>query len=234
MPQTEVEEASAPAAAPAPAPRAAAAVPHVRQAHNWDCGLACVLMALQARGGGGAPEATLGALRRACGTESVWTIDLAHLLASFGVAARFYTVNPGVNPAYVGERFYRRGWDEDWRRVERLFADAEARGIRVVRRRLGRGELAGLAGDPGCVVIVLTDKRFLAYSGDGEAAPQPQPSRGGDYTGHYIVLAGYDAREDAFVVRDPARPTGASTLGAEQLERARTAFGTDQDVLLVP
>jgi Guanylylate cyclase len=44
--------------------RSAVAVPHVQQAFNWDCGLACVLMVLRAAGVRGQDLGTLRALCR--------------------------------------------------------------------------------------------------------------------------------------------------------------------------
>ena len=66
------------------APAAADEVPHVRQSHNWDCGVACALMALRALRAQGAEGDLVQHMRRMCGTTSVWTIDLAHLLAPPG------------------------------------------------------------------------------------------------------------------------------------------------------
>ena len=40
-------------------------------------------------------------------------------------------------------------------------------------------------------------------------------------------------QEDVYLCRDPARLPATSTLEAGALERARTAFGTDEDVLVV-
>jgi Guanylylate cyclase len=35
--------------------------------------------------------------------ESVWTIDLAYLFASYGIRAQLFTINPGVDPSYSEE-----------------------------------------------------------------------------------------------------------------------------------
>lgn len=75
-------------------------VPHVQQEQNWDCGLACVLMVL---GSLGAQRCDLRTMRRLCTTQSIWTIDLAHLLRAFGVDVRFVSLELGVNPQYSTE-----------------------------------------------------------------------------------------------------------------------------------
>lgn len=51
---------------------------------------------------------------------SVWTVDLAHLLRSFGLAVQYSTLTLGTNPGYVEEAFYGQ-MHEDFIRVETLF-----------------------------------------------------------------------------------------------------------------
>jgi len=77
-------------------------IPHVLQSHNWDCGLACVEMAMRALGV--APhECSLRTLRTRVPSTSVWTVDLVHIICSFGVKFRFLTTTIGVNPLYKNE-----------------------------------------------------------------------------------------------------------------------------------
>mmetsp|Transcript_34511 Transcript_34511/g.48165 ORF Transcript_34511/g.48165 Transcript_34511/m.48165 type:complete len:135 (-) Transcript_34511:609-1013(-) len=61
----------------------------VLQEEDWDCGLACALMVLRAlqysmssiQGGSGRRALpSMKELRERCETQSIWTIDLAHLL----------------------------------------------------------------------------------------------------------------------------------------------------------
>ena len=77
-------------------------IPHVLQSHNWDCGLACVEMAMRALGV--APhDCSLRTLRTRVPSTSVWTVDLVHIICSFGIKFRFLTTTIGVNPAYKDE-----------------------------------------------------------------------------------------------------------------------------------
>ncbi len=59
---------------------------------------------------------------------SIWTIDLAHLLAHYGHRVAFTTTTIGINSDYANEGFYIEHMEEDQRRVQRLFADAPAAG----------------------------------------------------------------------------------------------------------
>ncbi|KAL2940435.1 Protein GUCD1, partial [Bienertia sinuspersici] len=79
-------------------------VPHVSQLSNWDCGLACVLMVCETIG---INNCSLDALEMLCGTKSIWTVDLAHLLQSFSVIFSYFTVTLGANPNFSVESFYK-------------------------------------------------------------------------------------------------------------------------------
>ena len=321
-------------------------VPHVRQTRNWDCGLACALMVLKAlvvqadadpsEAGArlsrshGARRADLPTLRRRCATRSVWTIDLAHLLRSFHPLCdvAFYTVTLGANPAFREERFYRDSIEDDASRVARLFAGAADAGILVEKRSVCLRNVKRWAASAEWILIVLVDKRALAFAPEREreereacereraGAEGPGSShetRGGrlkktktddfprrgeaervsraisstaildrvfgaprsdasaakrasfarasaivtetepgtetpfaprndaskerrsfdGYTGHYVVVCGYDAATDCFCVRDPSGDDEGSVVPARSLETARRAFGTDEDLLLV-
>jgi hypothetical protein len=300
-------------------------VPHVRQTHNWDCGLACALMVIkalvnqadadpsQARlpRAHAARRADLPTLRRMVRTTSVWTIDLAHLLASFELCdVAFYTVTLGANPAFSTETFYRDSIEDDASRVRALFENAAENGVLVEKRSVCVGNLKRWAASSEWIQIVLVDKRALVSSENvfderivtsddsrqgGVAAvcatgERKTKTRSADaildrvfgseknpksafsfssreekaseknvasefaspnlrtpfegYTGHYVVVCGYDENTDCFCVRDPAVPPSKTYLRtasddpncavpAWALENARRAFGTDEDLLLV-
>jgi hypothetical protein len=56
---------------------------------------------------------------------------------------------------------------------------------------------------------------------------------GSGYTGHYIVICGYDPLAGEFLCRDPASHRRDLVISAEALDAARLSFGTDEDLLLV-
>jgi hypothetical protein len=53
------------------------------------------------------------------------------------------------------------------------------------------------------------------------------------YTGHYIVVCGYDAAAEQYHIRDPAAQLEQLCIPAARLEAARRSFGTDEDLLLI-
>ena len=76
-------------------------VPHCQQQDNWDCGLACLVMALHPL------ELSIRDLEAACAEQgverSIWTIDLCYLLHRYGTRLTFTTVTLGVDPSYGQE-----------------------------------------------------------------------------------------------------------------------------------
>uniref|UniRef100_A0A803M3K4 Guanylyl cyclase n=1 Tax=Chenopodium quinoa TaxID=63459 RepID=A0A803M3K4_CHEQI len=53
------------------------------------------------------------------------------------------------------------------------------------------------------------------------------------YTGHYVVICGYDADKDEFEIRDPASSRKYQKISSKHLDEARKSFGTDEDLLLI-
>ena len=51
--------------------------------------------------------------------------------------------------------------------------------------------------------------------------------------GHYIVVCGYDSETDRFMIQDPASSAQLDSVPTLNLEAARHAYGTDEDLLLV-
>lgn len=205
-------------------------VPHVRQMHSWDCGLACALMVLRALG----REAhDLKHLQRLCGTTSVWTVDLAHLLRHFALDVCFLTVTIGANPGFALETFYKETMEEDRKRVNFLFERAAQAGIHIQRRSLTGQELAALVLSGSFLAIALVDKRKFSHPGAGATCLPECCGTGAGYTGHYVVVCGYDRSREVYKIRDPASSSVSHCISARALEEARKAFGTDEDLLLV-
>ncbi len=56
----------------------------------------------------------------------------------------------------------------------------------------------------------------------------------GGYTGHYVLIVGFDGVRGEFILRDPATPVSELRVRAAALDQARRSFGTDEDLLIVP
>ncbi|KAJ7524924.1 hypothetical protein O6H91_17G028000 [Diphasiastrum complanatum] len=205
-------------------------VPLVRQEFNWDCGLACVSMVLKALG---IERCELQYLRRFCHATSIWTIDLAHLLRQFCVDVAFLTITIGANPVLAVETFYKDNMEEDGERVNKLFEKAPQAGIQIQWRSISGEELSMLILSGQYLAITLVDKRKLSHPWIEDLCLVECCGLNTGYTGHYIVICGYDIDTDEFEIRDPASTSESGKISLELLDEARKSFGTDEDILLV-
>jgi hypothetical protein len=137
------------------------------------------------------------------GTTSLWTIDLAHLLARLLPTPQprvvFCTATLGVDLALVSEPFYERAIDADAARVRALFASAAAAGASVERRSLSAAELAALVAGTHAspppplaagrrhLAVVLVDKRRLGLPSSSIASADSWWASWADYWG--VALA---------------------------------------------
>ncbi|KAL3917566.1 MAG: hypothetical protein SGPRY_006357 [Prymnesium sp.] len=177
-----------------------AIIKNKRQSKSWDCGLACVEMVLTAMGLEG-EECCFATLRSRLVSDSIWTIDLAYLLADFNSLA------------------------EDVVRVRMLFANCKAEGVHISKRYLSGVELWNLIREDENLVrvIVLVDARELANASHHDS-----------FMGHFVLVTGLDEGRKGFFYKDPSKPEQSSFISCAALERARSAPGTDDDLLLIP
>eukprot|EP00736_Rhodelphis_marinus_P011251 Rmarinus@m.4592 len=217
------------------------AVQHIHQSHNWDCGLACSEMALRFWG---YENCSLKTLQEACGTKSVWTIDIAYLLQLFGLECELRTMILGVHPDYKNESYYVKDWDTDALRVNSLFQSAEEHGITVVKGHVSDEEIICHLGKYG-LAIVLVDRSKLSCT---DAATSSSSSSSSSlysvgslwsalqrkaFVGHYVLIVGHCTASQSFFLKDPACSHGWCEVPCRMLRAARTAFGTDEDILFL-
>ncbi|KAL1196985.1 Guanylyl cyclase 1 [Cardamine amara subsp. amara] len=204
-------------------------VPHVHQLASWDCGLACVLMVLRASG---ITSCTIEDLAEICSTNSIWTVDLAYLLHKFCVEFSYFTITFGANPNYSIKEFYKEQLPQDLVRVDLLFRNAHESGISIQCRSVSIHEISCLLSSENYIAIALVDQDKLSKSWLEEVIVAGLHSSNSSYTGHYIVICGYDADRDEFEIRDPASSKINERISSKCLENARKSFGTDEDLLL--
>ncbi|XP_009351227.2 guanylyl cyclase 1 isoform X1 [Pyrus x bretschneideri] len=205
-------------------------VPHINQQDSWDCGLACVLMVFRTLGIDNCDIQTLAEL---CHTNSIWTVDLAFLLQKFSISFSYYTVTFGANPNYSGETFYKEQLPNDLERVDNLFQKALEAGINIQRRSISREEICFSILSGKYIAIVLVDQYKLSRSSPDDVFVSDYCVSNSGYTGHYVVICGYDTTADEFEIRDPACSRKNERISSTCLEEARKSFGTDEDLLLI-
>ncbi|XP_019059368.1 PREDICTED: protein GUCD1-like isoform X2 [Tarenaya hassleriana] len=172
-------------------------------------------------------------LAKLCSTNSIWTVDLAYLLWRFHVEFSYFTVTFGANPNYSIEAFYKEQLPADVVRVDSLFGKAHEVGINIQCRSVSIHEISGLILSGKFIAIALVDQYKLSKSWLEEVIVSGIHSDSSSYTGHYVVICGYDTDKDEFEIRDPASSKKQERISAKCLENARKSFGTDEDLLLI-
>lgn len=166
----------------------------------------------------------------------LWTIELALSAQVARVSSCFVALHStllGV-AAEHGERAYYGGVaavSAASKRVANLFACSAAAGLHTQEHHVPLTALRAALSRPGAAVVALVDMRRLS-------CPRCALGVGAFtyvYAGHFILLRSYDAAVDAFEYADPAvAPHGEGrgcVMSASALEDARTAAGTDQDLI---
>ncbi|KAL5733118.1 hypothetical protein ACOSP7_032456 [Xanthoceras sorbifolium] len=205
-------------------------VPHLNQLFTWDCGLACVLMVLRMFG---INNYNIQDLADLCCTTSIWTVDLAYLLQRFKVRFSYFTVTFGANPNYSAETFYKEQLPTDLVRVDLLFQKARGAGINIEFRSINGVEISHMILSGNYIAIALVDQDKLSQSWMEDVIIPGLYGNDSSYTGHYVVICGYDADADEFEIRDPASARKHERVSSKRLEEARKSFGTDEDILLI-
>lgn len=83
------------------------------------------------------------------------------------------------------------------------------------------------------IVIALVDQCILSQPWKEDVRMPRFYMGSAAYTGHYVVICGYDAQSDEFEIRDPASSRKSDRISSKCLEEARKSYGTDEDILLV-
>ncbi|KAJ7959688.1 Guanylyl cyclase [Quillaja saponaria] len=205
-------------------------VPHVNQLYSWDCGLACVVMVLKTIGN---KDWNIQALTDLCCTTSIWTVDLAYLLQRFSASFSYFTVTFGANPNYCVESFYKEQLPNDLVRVDMLFQKALEAGINIQCRSITGAEISVLILSGEYIAIALVDHYKMSHFWLEDDQVAGVFGSNSSYTGHYVLICGYDAGADEFEIRDPASSRKHKMISSGCLEEARKAFGTDEDLLLI-
>nr|XP_043632334.1 guanylyl cyclase 1-like [Erigeron canadensis]XP_043632335.1 guanylyl cyclase 1-like [Erigeron canadensis] len=205
-------------------------VPHIKQLRSWDCGLACVLMVLRTLG---LDHYDLQDLEEICRTTSIWTVDLAYLLQKLSISFSYFTVTLGANPDFSVENYYKEQLANDIGRVDMLFQRSVEEGIKIEHRSIKGEEIVFLILSGKYIIIALVDQCILSQPWKEDVSMPRFYTDTAAYTGHYVVICGYDAHADEFEIRDPASSRKSDRISSKCLDQARKSYGTDEDILLI-
>ncbi len=214
-----------------PPPSIPSTLRHVRQSRGWDCGLACVEMVarfcapIEARN----TRNDFISLWEDAGTTSLWTIHLSSLLRARGVVHFYATTCAGVNQDLKSMLFYRRHIENDSESVLALFDEAHKAGIKIVEYSFSVEAWKHAIMTRRIVIILLVDTRALRCV---ECGCMKRNWLSCGFTGHYVVVFAYDIEKEAFAYHDPASHCHVCWMRPLDFDKARSAKGTDEDVLV--
>ena len=167
--------------------------------------------------------------------QSTWTIDLLHLLHQMKIPAIQHTITIGCSSTYEHHPYYQNLIDRDRERVTRLF-QIEAGNVQTgtvdwedIKKHLVEYRTPCLvlvdANQLGCCAC----KRNLFH----RLLDRFLPILHSSYQGHYILVVGFTRNENEEYVRyvDPGERDAFCTITRDMFDRARKAFGTDEDIV---
>jgi hypothetical protein len=227
---------------------------HVRQQETWDCGIACMLMALrwlhrtqQIDEDASTGTDDLDAERRAwiletAGTESVWSIDLVSILEKYSKKKKnvvvftylFSSKTLEVDQEHRDLTFYEKAFGDDESRVSKLFARAQRKQWNViVQHQLQLEQVLELVCRPDCIAIALVDNNtILAAKKLKKGESERKKKNNVPFAGHYIVLSGL-SRNGELQIHNPAISKKMKCMSLALFEKAWRAQGTDNDILFL-
>lgn len=202
--------------------------PRVKQTETWDCGIACLLMALQwlQRKAISVDEERLE-IFETVGTQSIWSIDLVHLLETYKAKSvqfsyLFCSKTLTVDQAHKDLSFYQTAFNSDQVRVTRLFERAHNQKWNLLQVDLAVTQVLELVRRPDCIAIALVDHAILL-----------QRNHGTQYSGHFIVLSGVRCTDGQLQVHNPTSMHDTDFITPSLFEKAWTAKGTDKDIIFL-
>lgn len=166
--------------------------------------------------------------------ESTWTIDLCYVLKRFKIDFTYTTITIGVDPGYIKESFYDKVIARDNDRVNQRFDAAAEKKISVQEKSSSLEEILSHLENTG-PVILLTNANLLScskcsnYTSWFPSCWSSTPA----YQGHYILLVGFNDKSKEILYRNPTIKDKICCMPYDQMEEARTSYGTDEDIIFV-
>lgn len=190
---------------------------HVSQVTNMGCGVACLMMVMRWAG---------------IDFEIVdhipmpaWTIDLYIYLREANLDATMHTLVAGMNPDNIHLDWYAQHMSSaaDVARCNEQFASARTKGWEVEQRATTLAEVSSRVAQQDTISICLVDGNLLNQQNSSS------------FAGHFIVLVHFEESTGCFWTLDPAqqRDPCIRIFNKSQLEKARTAAGTDEDIIFI-
>jgi len=195
-------------------------VPFFKQEQKNDCGPSALQMVLDYLGEY-YPKEKLMDLVDSDRSGVTFTLGLARAVAELGFKTEFYSANLGINPENYNLEFYKKeteGISLNQEKLNKLISESKKLGVKIEERKLSLEELLSKLSED-CIPIILLDWSLINETEN--------------FIGHFVPIVGYD-EENVYVhnqgLKDfrPFLP-----IKRKLFDQARTAKGTDEDVLFV-
>lgn len=207
------------------------AVPHVQQQHHWDCGLACTKMILQYLGI--SYDDFYDVAKKLNFGTSVWTIDLANIMAHYRVRHQFITITLGVDQGYSNKSFYKTNFTNDEKRINNLFNSPEELGISLKQGTISMCDIKEHLARGNPAVFLIDWNKIDCRWCNRSCLPNVNLKCLNSYQGHYVVVVGYDDEENTIYYKNPSFKRELCCCSKKTFENARKSYGTDEDVIYV-
>ncbi|CAL8079266.1 unnamed protein product [Orchesella dallaii] len=213
-------------------------VPHIQQKYDWDCGIACVSMAVSNRISPSNLEETIRKLQTEPNEgfgQRPWTIDLCHILSSLNVPHEYFTTSIDVNPNLKRLPYYTNSLKKDGSRVSNLLSNSRLQES-IHKESLNNHRFVyHLKNGP---MIVLVDGNKLKcmrcqIKSNWAIKSCWNGNATGKFVGHYIVVVGYSPKSNQIYFRDPSLTDQICAISFQAFNEARLAMGTDEDIILI-
>jgi len=216
-------------------------LPHVQQTQKWDCGLCCMSMIL---GHIKRVNSDLESLKKLHLGTVVWTVNLAYMLKDFGMKCTFYTKEKQISANYETDIF---SLQQDAPEVETFHKalalakdrvhQADINGVLIEERELTSQELKDRISSGHVAIILINSLIFACLECQHELFNEDTyctlPFTGTPYRGHYIVICGYNPKEDIYIFKNPSADCSFCYIPSSLIEQSRKSFGTQQNIILV-
>ncbi|EDV24101.1 uncharacterized protein TRIADDRAFT_57249 [Trichoplax adhaerens] len=196
---------------------------HIRQRHDWDCGIASSKMALR-----------------------IWTIDLSYLFQKYDVRSTFFTTTLGADPNYNTMNYYNDQFEADKIRINKLFKLAPSHGIQIIKRTVSIDEIIDHIAKNNVAIVLINayivrcldrsdikakmKKKMFSTISDKILSLRIFSNK---FLGHFVVVCGFNRREKIIYYKDPGSDCDICAALLVNFDAARHSYGTDDDILFI-
>ncbi|KAF2072253.1 hypothetical protein CYY_006429 [Polysphondylium violaceum] len=228
-------------------------IPHFKQNLDWECGLTCLKSIIiwsnsskgEANNSNNGNDIDDTELSGMLNTQSIWSIDLSHVLKCYDIKHTFVTNSPFARDSHAQLSFYKDDWDEDSARVENLFRETMMNNpdnlsiissplpITAIIEHLRSLQPIILLVDSCCLCCsscVKPSRSTFHYQSTNTTTNDNDDSI---FMGHFIILIGFDDILDQIIYIDPSSNNDRCVMDVKDIDRARLKPGTDMDTIFI-